>query len=219
MLAISRRPWGASRSRRSSAAASRLDTTSVRAAAIAFDEGGDSFGRGAYDAAARSFEQGYAALKVPQMLYDEGASLYMVGKRDGDAASYRRAADLYTRYLASDPIAPGVADAIEAIEGEVARLEGGGAREARSPAIQTLPDPEIRGFVVLTSDPSEATVYVDDPARGPIGTTPWSGTLDGDHKLYIAKPGHSRFEYPVTFDRHRFLVLNAELTAAPGANP
>jgi hypothetical protein len=194
------------------AATSRLDITTFKKALPAFDEGERSYRTQKYDDAERSFEEAYAALRVPQLLANIGASLYMKAKRDGDAATYRRAADAYTRYLASDPMAPGIAEAIEAITGEVERLEGGGARDAPSPAIRELANPEVRGFAVLISNPSDATVYVDDVSRGPVGTTPWAGTLGGEHTIYTAKPGYRQSVLTFTFNRHKPMVVNALLT-------
>ncbi len=196
---------------------SQLDVASLKRANMAFDEGRTSFRAGKYDDAARSFEGGYAALKAPQMLFNAGASYYMTAKRDGDASRYRRAAERYTSYLASDPIAPGVADAIESINLEAARLEAGGDRTAPSPAIRSATDPLLRGLLVVISDPPGATVYVDDPAKGPVGTTPWSGTLDGKHTIYLAKPDYTQMEYASTYDAHEFLVFRG--TLKPIAQP
>jgi hypothetical protein len=195
------------------ASTSALDVEAVMTAVRAFDTGGANLRTGKYEDAVRDFEEAYAALKVPQLLHNVGASLYMQGKRDGDAAAYRRAAETYTRYLAIDPIAPGVASAITAINGEVARLEAGGARDTPSPEIQRLPDPELRGFVLLISEPPGATVYVDDVTKGPMGTTPWAGTLEGKHTIHIAKPGLGQADNEITFDPHKFLLLKVELAS------
>ena len=193
------------------APSSRLDVTSIGKAVASFDQGNVSFRSGAYDEAAKSFEDTYAALKVPQALYNRGASFFMKAKRDGDAPSYRRAAESYTQYLASDPMAPGVGSAIEAINLEADRLEAGGDRHSPSPAIQSLVDPDLRGFVLFVSEPTESTVYVDDIAKGPVGTTPWSGTLDGTHTIYLAKPGYKQLEQTGTYDRQKLMVLRGVL--------
>ncbi len=187
---------------------STLEVFSLRPALGAFDDGELGFAAEKYDEAAQSYERAHTDLKVPQLLYNVGACFYMKGKRDGDVAAYRRATELYTQYLASDPIAPGVAAAVDAIRAEIARIEGGGAR---TPSGIHLDDPKPRGFVLLISNPAGATVYVDDPAKGPIGTTPWSGTLDGPHTIFIAKPGYTGIERTNDYHRSKLLVIQATL--------
>jgi hypothetical protein len=48
-----------------------------------------------------------------------------------------------------------------------------------------------------------------------VGTTPWSGTLDGTHTIYLAKPGYKQLEKKGTYDRHKFMMLRGVLTSVP----
>jgi len=50
-----------------------------------------------------------------------------------------------------------------------------------------------------------------------VGTTPWSGTLDGTHTIYLAKPGYKQLEQTGTYDRHKFMALRGVL--APVTSP
>ena len=192
-------------------ATSALDIASLKLAQQAFELGSQSFLARKYDDAAQRFSDAYLSLRVPQVLYDQGASLYMKAKRDGDAASYRRAAELYRQYLAIDPIDRDISEAVEAIGVEASRLEAGGERGIASPEIRALADPEIRGFALLISSPPGATVYIDDPAKGPFGVTPWAGTLDGAHEVSIAKSGFDPVVRTHPFDKHRVMVISALL--------
>jgi predicted Ser/Thr protein kinase len=192
------------------ATVSQLDVESLRPAVIAFDNGRAMFRAVNYDEAVTHFQDGYAALKAPQFLHNLGAAYFMKAKRDGDAASYRRATELYTQYLASDPIAPGLAEAIDAMAIEIARLDAGGDRSP-SAAIRNIAEPQVRGFLLFNSIPDGATVYIDDPTKGPVGTTPWVGTLEGKHVIYIAKPGFKTVQHVDTFDPTKFSMMHAML--------
>jgi len=50
-----------------------------------------------------------------------------------------------------------------------------------------------------------------------VGTTPWSGTLDGTHTIYLAKPSYKQLEQTGTYDRHKFMALRGVL--APVTSP
>jgi predicted Ser/Thr protein kinase len=184
-------------------AASSLDIGKLQSALQAFDQASLDVAGGEYAAAAAGFEKAYAALAVPQIVYDVGVSHHLQGKRDHDAAAYARAVDAYTRYLSTDPMAPGLAE-------QIAVLERGNPAE-----IAALGEPRLRGFVLLISEPSGATVYVDDESKGPVGVTPWSGMLSGEHEILIAQRGYHLIRKRVAADPTRAMVLSAVLAKAP----
>ena len=53
---------------------------------------------------------------------------------------------------------------------------------------------KVRGLVVIESEPQNATIYLDDKKKGAFATTPWSGSLDGEHKIIIEKRGYRPVE-------------------------
>jgi hypothetical protein len=66
--------------------------------------------------------------------------------------------------------------------------------------------------VLFASEPPGATVYVDDVAKGPIGTTPWAGTLSGTHTVLFAKPGYFKLEHKADFTPQRVVVQHVVLS-------
>ncbi len=200
-------------------AASALDVTRLQPAMQAFDGALVDLAKGRPDAAAHGFRDAYASMQVPQLLFDLGISLTMQGKRDGDPRAYAGAVDAFTRYATIDPMAPGIDEMIRTIELEIERLEQahpgttGPTHAAPSPAMTRLAIPVVRGFALVLSEPPGATIYVDDQSKGPFGVTPWSGTLDGEHRILIAKRGFHVLDHPISADPSKGLVL--QVTLAP----
>jgi hypothetical protein len=64
---------------------------------------------------------------------------------------------------------------------------------------------------VIESEPQNATIYIDDKKKGPFGTTPWSGSIEGTHKIIIEKRGFMVSESEVTGDPTKLFVLRAVL--------
>ena len=65
---------------------------------------------------------------------------------------------------------------------------------------------------MIESDPSNATIYLDDKRKGAFATTPWSGSLEGDHKIIIEKRGYTVVERPVSADPSKLFVLSAAMS-------
>lgn len=78
---------------------------------------------------------------------------------------------------------------------------------APSQQVEQLGDVKVRGLVVIESEPSNATIYVDDKKKGSFATTPWSGTLEGDHKIIIEKRGYTVVEKTISADPSKLFVL------------
>jgi tetratricopeptide (TPR) repeat protein len=54
------------------------------------------------------------------------------------------------------------------------------------------------GFLHVRSDAPGAAVYVDDKAKGAVGTTPWGNVLPpGRHRIWVEKPGYVPAEQEV----------------------
>jgi len=194
----------------------------------AFDQAQLDYLQGKYDDAARGFVDAFAARQFPQFLYNAGASYHMKGKQTSDPEAYQKAVDAYTEYLKKDPQAADkakVEKAIGVLEAEIKRLKDQPATEpaagtgsaapppvAPSQEVQQLGEVKPRGLIVIESDPSNATIYLDDKRKGAFATTPWSGSLEGDHKVIIEKRGYTVIEKPVSADPSKLLVLLASMS-------
>lgn len=199
-------------------------------AQAAFDKAQLDYLQGKYDDAAQGFIDAFAARPFPQFLYNAGASYHMKGKKASDPDAYQKAVDAYRSYLDKDPQAADkakVEKAIGVLEAEIKRLKepGAGTGSAAAPGtgsaappaaapsqeVEQLGDVKPRGLFVVESDPSNATIYLDDKRKGPFATTPWSGSLDGDHKIIIEKRGYTVVERPVSADPSKLFVLSASM--------
>lgn len=200
-----------------------------------FDSAQLDYLQGNFDKAAQEFQEAYAARQFPQFLYNVGASYHMKGKKDSDTASYEKAVEFYKKYLAEDPTAadkPKVEKAIGVLETEIKRIhdakaatppptDGSGAGSATpvavlpaapSKEVAELGDVKVRGLIVIESEPQNATIYLDDRKKGPFATTPWSGSLEGEHKLIIEKRGYQVSESTVSADPSKLFVLRAVMS-------
>jgi tetratricopeptide (TPR) repeat protein len=202
----------------------------LKKAQASFDQAQLSYLQGKYDEAAQGFIDAYAARAFPQFLYNVGASYHMKGKKASDPEAYQKAVDAYRKYLTEDAQATDkvkVEKAIGVLEAEIARLKaapppvnaGSAADPAATPAapsqeVQQLGDVKVRGLFVIESDPSNATIYMDDKRKGAFATTPWSGTLEGDHKVLIEKRGYTVIEKAISADPTKLFVLSASMSQA-----
>jgi hypothetical protein len=204
----------------------------LKKAQSAFDQAQVDYLAGKYDAAAQGFENAYASRAFPQFLYNVAASHHMKGKQESDPEAYRKAVKAYRDYLGADPQANDkakVEKAIGLLESEIQRLrqqatvpkppngngnKPNGPPPTPPPATPAVPidPPKPRSLVVIESEPSNATIYVDDKRNGPLGTTPWSGTIDGTHKVIIEKRGYTVITQTVTPDPQKLFVLSAAMS-------
>jgi hypothetical protein len=189
----------------------------LKQAQAAFDQAQVDYLAGKFDDAAKGFETAYNARQFSQFLFNVGACYHMKGKKAADVESYTKAIDYYKRYLAAEKTAPDkakVEKAIAVLEAEIARLKPQpGATPPTAPATppQEVPDAKVRGLVVIESEPQNATIYLDDPKKGPFASTPWSGSLEGDHKVIIEKRGFMVSESTIAASPDKLFVLRAVL--------
>ena len=191
----------------------------MKKAQASFDTAQTAYMQGKFDEAAAGFEEAYAARPFPQFLYNVGAAYHMKGKATSDSVAYGKAVEFYKRYLAEEPNATDkatVEKAIGVLEAEIARLKaaadaaaaqgsaaaGSGSGPVTTPSqeVQQLGDVKVRGLVVIITEPQNATIYLDDKKKGPFATTPWSGSIDGEHKLIIEKRGYKVVESTISAD-------------------
>ncbi|CAN5519607.1 hypothetical protein BH11MYX1_BH11MYX1_16240 [soil metagenome] len=183
---------------------------SLKKAQASFDTAQSEYLAGKFDEAAAGFQEAYAARPFPQFLYNVGASYHMKGKKASDVAAYKKAVEFYKRYLSEEPQATDKANvekAVGVLEAEIKRLDSGagtgsGSAAAATPSqeVQNLGDVKVRGLVVIVTEPQNATIYLDDKKKGPFATTPWSGSIDGEHKLIIEKRGYKPVESTISAD-------------------
>jgi len=192
----------------------------LKKAQSAFDNAQVLYLQGKYDDAAQGFQDAYSARPFPQFLYNVGAAYHMKGKTQSDPAAYGKAVEFYKKYLAEDPQASDkakVEKAIGVLEAEMDRLKKnpapptGAPPKAPSQEVAALGDVKVRGLIVVESDPSNATIYIDDKKKGSFATTPWSGSLDGEHKIIIEKRGYKIVEKVVQADPSKLFVLSAAM--------
>jgi tetratricopeptide (TPR) repeat protein len=200
----------------------------LKKAQSAFDKAQLDYLQGKYDDAAQGFVDAHAARQFPQFLYNAAASYHMKGKKASDPDAYQKAVDAYRAYLKEEPQAPDkakVEKAIGVLEVEIKRLKDqpatpppGTEPTATPPAaapsqeVESLGDARPRGLIVIESDPSNATIYLDDKRKGQFAITPWSGSLEGDHKVIIEKRGYTVIERPVSADPTKLFVLSAAMS-------
>lgn len=205
----------------------------LKKAQAAFDKAQLDYLAGKYDEAAQGFVDAFAARPFPQFLFNAAASFHMKGKKASDADAYQKAVDAYRQYLEKEPSAPDkakVEKTIGVLEAEIKRLKdtpaapgagtGSGegsaaaaaAPQAPSKEVEQLGDARPRGLFVIESDPSNATIYLDDKRKGAFAQTPWAGSLDGDHKVIIEKRGYTVVERSVSADPTKLVVFAASMS-------
>ncbi|MGE0397681.1 MAG: PEGA domain-containing protein [Kofleriaceae bacterium] len=192
----------------------------MKKAQAAFDQAQIDYLQGKYDEAAQGFQEAYAARDFPQFLYNTGAAYHMKGKKTSDPAAYQSAVEYYRKYLDKDQQASDkakVEKAIGVLEAEIKRLKanpqvgsnaGSAAQTAPSAEVQQLGDVKVRGLIVVESEPSNASIYIDKKDKE-FAKTPWSGTLEGEHKIIIEKRGYKVAEKVVSADPSKLFVLSA----------
>jgi len=202
----------------------------LKKAQSAFDQAQVDYLGGKYDEAAKGFQDAYAARAFPQFLYNVGASYHMKGKRTSEPEAYEKAVEFYKKYLAEDPEAADkakVEKAIGVLEAEIKRIKdakaqaganagSGSAASAQTPSqeVQQLGDVKVRGLVVIDCEIKQATIYLDDKKKGAFGTTPWSGSLEGEHKIIIEKRGYKPVETTISADPTKLVSFYASMAQA-----
>jgi hypothetical protein len=196
----------------------------LKKAQASFDQAQTDYLQGKYDEAAQGFQEAYSARPFPQFLYNVGASFHMKGKKTSDVPSYQKAVEFYKKYLQEEPTASDkakVEKAIGVLEAEIKRLQdlaaqgtggGSGSGSAAAPVqasaeVQQLGDVKVRGLVVIVTEPQNATIYLDDKKKGKFAETPWSGSIDGEHKLIIEKRGYKPVETTIAADPTKLIQV------------
>jgi tetratricopeptide (TPR) repeat protein len=201
------------------------DDESLNRAREHFDRGQTLFEQKLYPDAAQQFLQAYEARKFPAFLYNAALAFEEI-------PDYAKAVEYYKRYLGEQPDAKDRADVekrIAVFEAEIERLKAqpppappppapdgttpttqptpAPAPATPSPEVQALADAKIRGLVVIESKPQGAYIYLDDKKQEPLGRTPWNGTLDGRHTVFIEAKGYKPEERMITSASDKVNIL------------
>ncbi|MBI4509776.1 MAG: PEGA domain-containing protein [Deltaproteobacteria bacterium] len=62
--------------------------------------------------------------------------------------------------------------------------------ERPSAALLALPEAKTKGLIVVESKPPGAAIFLDNKKAGPLGVTPWNGSLDGEHEIILESKGY-----------------------------
>jgi hypothetical protein len=88
----------------------------------------------------------------------------------------------------------------------------GAGSGATGQVVQQLGDVKVKGLVIIESEPQNATIYLDDKKNGPFRQTPWSGSLEGEHKIIIEKRGYRVVDTTISADPSKLFVLRAVMS-------
>jgi hypothetical protein len=201
------------------------DDDTLKKAQASFDQAQNDYLAGKFDEAAKEFQDAYAARPFPQFLYNVGAAFHMKGKKSSDVESYGKAVEFYKKYLSEEPNAadkPKVEKAIGVLEDEIKRLKdvpagagsgsGSAAPQGPSQEVQSLGEVKVRGLVVIESEPQGATIYLDDTKKGAFATTPWSGSLEGEHKIMLEKKGYRPVDTTLIADPTKLVLYKGGMS-------
>jgi tetratricopeptide (TPR) repeat protein len=175
-------------------AAFAADDQSLEQARKFFDRGQELYAEGNFDKAAEQFKKAHEARPYPQFLFNV-AACYEKSK------AYGKAVDFYKQYLAADPNAADKADVekrVTVLEKEAASAKPNTPANPPSEAVTALGEAEIRGLVVIESEPSAATIYLDDKKGKPLAKTPWNGKIEGTHTIFIEREGYKQKERKIS---------------------
>jgi tetratricopeptide (TPR) repeat protein len=168
---------------------------SLNRARESFDKAQGQYARGEFKEARESFQAAYDARPFAQFLFNIGACHEKLRE-------YDKAVEYYERYLKDEPNAKDkkdVAKRIEVLKKEAEKLKAAPPDPAKPPEepskeVVALGEAKIRGLVVIESEPPGAYIYLDSMKNKPLAKTPWNGTLEGEHTIFIDRQGYKPVE-------------------------
>ena len=177
---------------------------SLNKAREAFDQGQALFEQQQFEESATSFLAAYEARPFAAFLYNAALAYEK-------ARNYEQAIAHYKRYLAEQTSIDAAEKAdieqrVAVFEAELQRRaeqpppegDAGPPSEEPSEDVKNLADARIRGLVVIESRPQGAYLYLDDKKGEPLGRTPWNGTLEGEHTVFLESQGFKPVEEKIT---------------------
>jgi len=192
-------------------ATSYAQDASLNKAREHFDKAQALYAKKQYKEAAKEFQSAYDARPFAQFLFNIGACQEKLG-------NYAKAVELYKRYLKDEPNAQdrvAVKKRITVLEKEAKRIKTTTSTQPSSQPTKVKPSAEvvalgeakIRGLVVIESDPAGANIYLDSKKSKPLAKTPWSGSLEGTHTIYLEKKGYEEKTTKITPHPEKLLVM------------
>ncbi|MEM9488300.1 MAG: PEGA domain-containing protein [Myxococcota bacterium] len=185
-----------------------------------FDKAQALVSAGQFEKAAEEFGNAYEARDLPEFLYNIGVCYEKLAKEQPtEVEAWSQAIDYYNKYLKAKPKATdrkAINKRIKVLKEErkriMARLEKSASTDVKTSAkVDALDELGIRGLVVIESDPSDAVIYLDSKQKGPLSKTPWSGTIEGEHKVFIERRGYKPVEKTISPSPDKLLVLSFSL--------
>lgn len=203
-------------------APARAQDTSLSQAEQHFNRAQALYQEGKYEEAAVEFEAAYQARDLPPFLFNIGASYEKLAKANpGKIENWDKAIDYYRKYLEAEPKAEdgkSIKERIKVLEGERKRIKAEMDAAATKPEemktsekVEALEEVTIRGLVVIESEPASAFIYLDDKKKGPLGKTPWSGTIEGEHAIILERKGYKPREMTISPSPDKLLVISFAL--------
>ncbi|MCG8423829.1 MAG: PEGA domain-containing protein [Proteobacteria bacterium] len=176
-----------------------------------------------YEEAAIEFQAAYQARPLPPFLFNIGACYEKLAKSDPSTIKWwDNAIKNYRKFLKEQPKARdrnSIRKRITILRAERDRIKANLQKAGvvnpdqvkTSAEVEALQDAVIRGLVVIESEPSEALIYIDDKKKGPISKTPWTGTIEGEHTIFIERRGYKPVEKRISPSPDKLLVLSFTL--------
>ncbi|HUH01542.1 MAG TPA: PEGA domain-containing protein [Kofleriaceae bacterium] len=180
-----------------------------------FDKAQSLYAAQSYVEAAAAFQAAYDERPFAQFLFNIGACHEKLH-------DYGKAVELYKKYLADEPDASDKAEVlkrIKVLEKEAARVKANppdpnnptpdpnAPKPTPSAEVRALGDVKTRGLVVIESDPPGALIYLDDKKSKALSKTPWNGSLDGEHTIFIERQGYKPVERRFAPDPNQLSLL------------
>lgn len=188
-----------------------------------FDKGQALHDTGKYEEAAVEFLAAYSARELPEFLFNIGVCYEKLAKKTpSNLDAWNKAIDYYDKYLKESPKSKDrkrIKKRLKVLKSERDRIRADikssdtadPDKVKTSAQVDALDDLRIRGLVVIESDPPDANIYLDDKKKGAISKTPWSGTIEGEHTVYIERRGYKPVEKRISPSPDKLLVLSFSL--------
>jgi tetratricopeptide (TPR) repeat protein len=162
-----------------------------------FERGYDFFAQKRYQDAAAEFRTAYTFKPFAEFLFNEAVAYEKQNKKQEAITRYEQ----YIKEAAAAKDKKKAQDRIDALR----------AKEGTTPA---PPPPPPDGVLIIDSVPSGANVYIDDK-KDMAGTTPWNGSLIGQHKIIVESKGYRTFADSVTVRAGSLNTVKYALTPDP----
>jgi tetratricopeptide (TPR) repeat protein len=190
------------------AASAQAPDDSLAAARKAFDTGQAAFDKGDFKAAAEAFLAAHGHKKFAAFLFNAAVCFEKLGELE-------RAVQLFNQYLAEEPNASDkdeVQKRVKSLEEEITRRKANPpADPATQPAAPALPTLKTKGLVYVASEPSGATVYLDDKSHAALGVTPFAVHVEGMHNLVFELQGYATAKKGISPDSGKILDVQVSL--------